>query len=212
MADRTHYLQQMADLIDHLVDDGYTNEEFGEIFAAAMVHTDGPGEVPYARGTCIAYGAVHVAWRVPAGAAGARAVPELRQALVKEHTANSMHKYERPRSVPVRRSAAPGGSGQPSGSVSTPTSAAFEPPGLCRHLLTPPPDEGLNRHRGAFASVDPHKLVNCRFHSVNPVRGLRGRDHSAGVIVGRMSGVLKFSKCVDNLGTGAENSCRSWFR
>ena len=42
----------------------------------------------------------------------------------------------------------------------------FKPPGFCLPLLTPPSDEGLNRHRGALASVDLHKLANSGFRSV----------------------------------------------
>ena len=62
MADRAHYLQQMVDLVGHLQKDGFTREEIGEMLAAALVHLEGPGEVPYARGTCINCGAVHIAW------------------------------------------------------------------------------------------------------------------------------------------------------
>ena len=62
MADRSQYLQEMVDLVGRLVEDGFSEDEVREMFAAAMVHLDGLGEVPYARGTCIACGAVHVAW------------------------------------------------------------------------------------------------------------------------------------------------------
>ena len=62
MADRAHYLQQMVDLVGNLIEDGFTREEIGEMFSATLAHLEGPGEVPYARGTCIKCGAVHVAW------------------------------------------------------------------------------------------------------------------------------------------------------
>ena len=62
MADRMYHRQQMVDLVGHLVEDGCTREENREILAAAMAHIDGGGEVPYARGTCVNCGAVHVAW------------------------------------------------------------------------------------------------------------------------------------------------------
>ena len=73
----------------------------------------------------------------------------------------------------------------------------FNSPGLCLPLLRPSPDEGLNRHCGALASVDLHKLGDSGSCSADPVRGLRERDHSAGVIIRRMAGVLKLAKCVD---------------
>ena len=62
MADRADYLREMVDLVGRLVGDGYSRQEIGEIFAAAVVHLDGPDERPYAMGTCVNCGAVHVAW------------------------------------------------------------------------------------------------------------------------------------------------------
>ena len=56
------YLQQMVDLVGRLVEDGFTEEEISEMLAAAMAHVGGGSDVPYARGTCIKCGAVHVAW------------------------------------------------------------------------------------------------------------------------------------------------------
>ena len=75
--------------------------------------------------------------------------------------------------------------------------AGIGTPGLCLPLLMPPPDEASNRHRGALASVDLHKLGDSGSRSADPVRGLRERDRSAGVIIRRMAGVLKLAKCVD---------------
>ena len=62
MQDRAGYLQEMLELVSRLVEDGFSREEIGEIFAAAVVHLDGPGERPYAMGTCVNCGAVQVAW------------------------------------------------------------------------------------------------------------------------------------------------------
>ena len=53
MADRVDYLQQMVDMVDHLVEYGFTEEEISEMLAAAMAHVGGGSDVPYARGTCI---------------------------------------------------------------------------------------------------------------------------------------------------------------
>lgn len=62
MADRAEYLQQMTDLVRRLNEDGFSEREIAEIFNAAVEHHKGPGNVPYARGTCTNCGAVHVAW------------------------------------------------------------------------------------------------------------------------------------------------------
>ena len=62
MADRVHYLQEMVSLVGRLVEDGFAEPEIREMMVAALAHVGGPGEFPYARGTCIACGAVHVAW------------------------------------------------------------------------------------------------------------------------------------------------------
>ena len=62
MADRVHYLQEMVALVARLVEDGFSEDKSREMMSAALTNVDGPGEVPYARGTCIACGAVHVAW------------------------------------------------------------------------------------------------------------------------------------------------------
>ena len=44
--------------------------------------------------------------------------------------------------------------------------------GLCPPLLAPPPDEGLDRHCGAFAPVNLYKLGDSSSRSSDPVRGL----------------------------------------
>ena len=62
MQDRAGYLREMLELVSRLVEDGFSREEIGEIFAAAVVHLDGPSERPYAMGTCVNCGAVQVAW------------------------------------------------------------------------------------------------------------------------------------------------------
>ena len=62
MADRSQYLQEMVNLVGRLVEDGFSEDEIQEMLTAAMAHLGGPGDVPYARGTCTECGAVHVAW------------------------------------------------------------------------------------------------------------------------------------------------------
>ena len=62
MADRVGCLQRTVDTIGRLGKDGFTGEWIQEMFTAALTHLGGPGEVPYARCTCINCGAVHVAW------------------------------------------------------------------------------------------------------------------------------------------------------
>ena len=62
MADRSQYLQEMVNLVGRLVEDGFSEDEIYEMFAAAVAYRAGPGDVPYARGTCTSCEAVHVAW------------------------------------------------------------------------------------------------------------------------------------------------------
>ena len=62
MADRSQYLQEMVSLVGRLVEDGFSEDEIQEMLVAAIAHLAGPEEVPYARGTCVNCGAVHVAW------------------------------------------------------------------------------------------------------------------------------------------------------
>ena len=60
--DRAHYLQEIVALFSRLTDDGYTHDEIREMVAAALAHVSGGDDVPHARGTCVSYGAVHLAW------------------------------------------------------------------------------------------------------------------------------------------------------
>ena len=52
MADRSQYLQEMVNLVGRLVEDGFSEDEIQEMLTAAMAHLGGPGDIPYARGTC----------------------------------------------------------------------------------------------------------------------------------------------------------------
>ena len=61
MADWVEHLLQTVELVEALVQDGFSSEEIAEIYAVADV--DGDARVPYARGTCSNCGAVRVAWR-----------------------------------------------------------------------------------------------------------------------------------------------------
>ncbi len=62
MADRLEHLRHMVELVEALVQDGFSREEMAEIYVAAVAHVDGDPRVPYARGTCSNCGAVQVAW------------------------------------------------------------------------------------------------------------------------------------------------------
>ena len=62
VADRSEYLNEMVSLVSRLTKDGFSEGAIREMVEAALVHVGGPGEVPYARGTCVNCGAVHVAW------------------------------------------------------------------------------------------------------------------------------------------------------
>ena len=61
MADRSEYLREMVNLVGRLVGDGFSEDEIHEMLGAAIAHLAGPGDVPYARGSCLNCGAVHIA-------------------------------------------------------------------------------------------------------------------------------------------------------
>ena len=63
MADRLEHPQRMVELVDALVQDGFSREEIPGIHAARVAHVDGDAQAPYARGTCSNCGVIHVAWR-----------------------------------------------------------------------------------------------------------------------------------------------------
>ena len=60
--DRAEALRLFHDLASRLVDEGYTLAEIQRMANAALDHLQDTAEHPYARGTCINCGAVHVAW------------------------------------------------------------------------------------------------------------------------------------------------------
>ena len=59
---RSQYLQGMVNLVGRLIEDSFSEGEIQEMLAAAVAHVGGGSAVPYAHGTCINCGAVHVAW------------------------------------------------------------------------------------------------------------------------------------------------------